>query len=47
MKQLFLILVVLLTAQVAAAQWSFKLVVKDELTKEPVAGATVSVKDTD
>jgi len=35
-----------LTAQVSFAQTTFKIVVKDETTKEPVAGATVTVKDT-
>ncbi len=47
MKQLFLIFAVLLSAQVSFAQNTFKATVKDEDTKEAVAGATVSVKDTD
>lgn len=44
MKRLFLIPLVLLTAQISAAQSTFKVVIRDELTKQPVAGATVSVK---
>ena len=36
----------MLTAQVSFAQTTIKVVVKDETTKEPVAGVTVSVKDT-
>jgi len=41
-----LFFIVVLTAQVSFAQTTFKIVVKDETTKEPVAGATVTVKDT-
>jgi len=36
----------MLTAQASLAQSPFKVVVKDETTKEPVAGATVTVQDT-
>lgn len=45
MKFIFLF-IVMLTAQGSFAQTAFKVVVKDETTKEPVAGATVTVKDT-
>jgi outer membrane receptor for ferrienterochelin and colicins len=44
-NKFILVVVVMLTAQVAFAQTPFKVVVKDETTKEPVAGATVTVKD--
>ena len=47
MRQLTLLFAFLLAAQVAVAQSPFTITVKDEATKEPVAGATVSVKDTD
>ena len=33
-------------AQVSFAQSALKVTVKDENTKEPIAGATVTVKDT-
>ncbi len=36
----------MLTAQVSFSQTTIKVSVKDETTKEPVAGATVSIKDT-
>ncbi|HET6978330.1 MAG TPA: TonB-dependent receptor [Pyrinomonadaceae bacterium] len=44
-RQLFLFVIILLTAQVSFAQSTFKVTIKDETTKEPIAGATVSVKD--
>jgi iron complex outermembrane receptor protein/outer membrane receptor for ferrienterochelin and colicins len=47
MRHLFLVLAVLLTAQVSIAQSVYRVTVRDEATKEPVAGATVSVKETD
>lgn len=47
MKHFILLFALLLTVRVAAAQSPFKVTVKDEATKEPVAGATVSVKDTE
>jgi outer membrane receptor for ferrienterochelin and colicins len=37
---------VLLTAQFSFAQSTFKVTIKDEATKEPIAGATVTIKDT-
>ena len=37
---------VLVTAQVSFAQNTFKITVKDEVTKEAIAGATVTVKET-
>lgn len=46
MRLIILLCAVLLTAQVSFAQSTFKVTVKDEATKEPVAGAAVSVKDT-
>jgi outer membrane receptor for ferrienterochelin and colicins len=46
-KQVILFFAVLLTAQISFAQNTFKATVKDEDTKEPVAGAIVSVRDTD
>lgn len=45
-KTLILIFAIALTAHVSLAQTAFKVTVKDEVTKEPVAGANVSVKDT-
>ena len=45
-RNLLLPLAVLLTAQVSFAQTTFKVIVRDETTKEAVAGANVSVKDT-
>ncbi|HEX8266575.1 MAG TPA: TonB-dependent receptor [Pyrinomonadaceae bacterium] len=47
MKQVILFLTVLLTAQIAYAQNTFKAIIKNEETKESVAGAKVSVKDTE
>ncbi len=47
MRRFVLLFAVLLTAQVAFAQNSFDLTVKDAETKEPVVGAKVSVKDTE
>lgn len=46
MRQIILTLAILLTAQVSLAQSSFKVTIRDEVTKEPVAGASISVKDT-
>ncbi|HYO90373.1 MAG TPA: TonB-dependent receptor plug domain-containing protein, partial [Pyrinomonadaceae bacterium] len=46
MKQIILCLAMLLTAQVSYAQGGLELRIKDEATKEPVAGATVSIKGT-
>jgi outer membrane receptor for ferrienterochelin and colicins len=46
-KKLFILFVVVLfTAQVSLAQSRFRVTIKDETTKEPIAGATVTVKDT-
>ncbi|HEX8399757.1 MAG TPA: carboxypeptidase-like regulatory domain-containing protein, partial [Pyrinomonadaceae bacterium] len=47
MKQVILFLTVLLAAQIAYAQNTFKAIIKNEETKEAVAGAKVSVKDTE
>ncbi|HEX9928134.1 MAG TPA: TonB-dependent receptor [Pyrinomonadaceae bacterium] len=47
MKQVILFLTILLTAQIAYAQNTFKAIIKNEETKEAVAGAKVSVKDTE
>jgi outer membrane receptor for ferrienterochelin and colicins len=46
-RQLLLFVVVLLAAQVSFAQSAYKITVKDETTKEPIAGVTVTVKDTE
>jgi iron complex outermembrane receptor protein/outer membrane receptor for ferrienterochelin and colicins len=46
-KKVILFLTVLLTAQAVYAQNSFKAIVKNEETKEAVAGAKISVKDTE
>jgi iron complex outermembrane receptor protein len=43
----YVILAVLLTGQVAFAQNTFKATVKNDESKQPVAGATVSVKGTE
>jgi len=40
-----LLLIIFLAAQVSLAQSTFKVTVKDKTTKEPVAGATATVKD--
>ena len=45
-RTLIISFAVLLTAQVSLAQNTFKITVKDEATKEAIAGATVTVKDT-
>ena len=46
MAKLYLVLLTaLLAAQVSFAQSAFKVVVKDDATKEPLAGVTVTVKD--
>jgi iron complex outermembrane receptor protein/outer membrane receptor for ferrienterochelin and colicins len=47
MRQVILVFAVLLTTQISFAQNTFKATVKDETTKLAVAGATVSVKDTE
>ncbi|HLM55655.1 MAG TPA: TonB-dependent receptor, partial [Pyrinomonadaceae bacterium] len=44
MRQFILLLAVLLTAQLSLAQNTFKATVRDRETKQPVAGAKVSVK---
>ena len=44
MRQVILLFAVLLTAQITFAQSTFKATVKDQETKLPVVGATVSVK---
>ncbi|HEX8745638.1 MAG TPA: TonB-dependent receptor [Pyrinomonadaceae bacterium] len=46
MKQLILCLAILLTAQVSYAQSRFELRIKDEATREAVAGATLTIKGT-
>jgi iron complex outermembrane receptor protein/outer membrane receptor for ferrienterochelin and colicins len=46
-KQVILFLTVLLAAQIAYAQNTFKAIIKNEETKEAVVGARVSVKDTE
>ena len=47
MAKLYLVLfTALLAAQVSFAQSAFKVVIKDDATKEPLAGVTVTVKDT-
>jgi len=45
LKHLIVFLAVFLSAQVSLAQSSFKITVKDETTKDPVSGATVTIKD--
>ncbi|MET0646135.1 MAG: TonB-dependent receptor [Pyrinomonadaceae bacterium] len=47
MRRFILLLAVLLTAQVSYAQSAFDVTVKDQETKEPVAGAKVSVQGTE
>jgi iron complex outermembrane receptor protein/outer membrane receptor for ferrienterochelin and colicins len=47
MKYVLLLLAVLLTAPVTFAQHTFKVTVKNEESKQPVVGATVTLKDTD
>lgn len=46
MSRVFIFLAVLFTAQIAFAQTTLKVTVKDEVTKEAVAGAQVTLKDT-
>jgi iron complex outermembrane receptor protein/outer membrane receptor for ferrienterochelin and colicins len=46
MRKVILFFAVLFTAHVASAQTTFKVTVKDEVTKEAVAGASVTIKDT-
>lgn len=45
-RTFILILTVLFAAQVSSAQTSFRVTVKDEATKEVIAGANVTIKDT-
>ena len=45
-KLYFLLLTVVFGAQVSLAQSAFKVVIKDDATKEPIAGVTVTVKNT-
>jgi len=45
-SKIVILFAVLLTAQVAFAQTTLKVIVKDEVTKEAVAGASVTIKDT-
>ena len=47
MRRVALLFAVLLTAQVSYAQSAFDVTVRDQETKEPVAGAKVSVKGTE
>ncbi|HEX8291419.1 MAG TPA: TonB-dependent receptor [Pyrinomonadaceae bacterium] len=47
MRQVILALAFLLTAQVSFAQGVYEVTVRDRETKEPVAGATVTVKGTE
>jgi len=47
MRHLLLVLAVLLASQVSSAQGVFKVAVRDQKTKEPVAGAAVTVKGTE
>ena len=46
-RHLILFVVVLLSAQVAFAQSSYRVTIKDESTKEPISAVTVTVKDSD
>lgn len=45
-RNFILFLGIMLTAQVSFAQATFKVTVRDEVTKEAIAGANVTVKDT-
>jgi outer membrane receptor for ferrienterochelin and colicins len=45
-RQVIPLLAILLTAQISFAQSTFKVTVKDEVTRQPVSGAAVSVKGT-
>ena len=45
-RKILIFFVVPFTVQVAFAQTTFKVTVKDEVTKEAVAGANVTIKDT-
>jgi iron complex outermembrane receptor protein/outer membrane receptor for ferrienterochelin and colicins len=47
MRYIFLVFVVLLTGQVALAQNTLRAIIKNEESKQPVAGAVVSVRGTD
>ena len=44
-KRLILLLAVMFTAQVSFAQNTLRVTIKDEVTKEPVVGASVTIKD--
>jgi iron complex outermembrane receptor protein/outer membrane receptor for ferrienterochelin and colicins len=46
-KLYLVLLTVFFAAQVSLAQSAFKVVIKDDATKEPIAGVTVTVKDTE
>ena len=46
LRTVILFFAVLFMAQASSAQTTFKVTVKDETTKEPIAGANVTVKDT-
>jgi outer membrane receptor for ferrienterochelin and colicins len=46
LRQIILLLAILLTARISSAQDTFKVTVKDEVTKQAVAGAAVSVRGT-
>jgi outer membrane receptor for ferrienterochelin and colicins len=46
LKTLIVFFAVLFTAQISFAQTTFRITVKDETTKEAIAGANVTVKDT-
>src|ERR1051325_5904268 len=46
MKSVLSLLAILFIAQAAAAQNAFKATIRNEAHKQPVVGATVSVKDT-
>ena len=45
-SRIFIFFAVLFTAQVAFAQTTFKVTVKDQVTKQGIAGANVTIKDT-
>ena len=47
MKTFILLLTLIFTTQTASAQNSFKAVIKNEDTKQPVTGATVSIQNTE
>jgi len=45
-RHLILFFAILITARTSFAQTTFNLTVKDEVTKEAIAGASVTIKDT-